>query len=72
MNWRAKPSFRENMGRKVIYSISALLLVFEIGLGIIVVNSGERQISASLAGIAALAAQVRDYSRPLPKLGRLP
>lgn len=59
------------MSRKVIYLISALLLVFEIGLSAIVVNSGERQISASLAGIAVLAAQVREYSRPLPKLGRL-
>ena len=59
------------MSRKVIYSISALLLAFEIGLSAVVVNSGERQISASLAGITVLAARVRDYSRPLPKLGRL-
>ncbi|NNE86170.1 MAG: hypothetical protein HKN28_19570 [Alphaproteobacteria bacterium] len=59
------------MSRKVIYSISALLLVFEIGLSAIVVNSGERQISASLAGIGTLAAQVREYSRPLPKLESL-
>jgi hypothetical protein len=56
------------MSRKVIYSISALLLVFEIGLSAMVVNSGQRQISASLAGVAA---QVREYARPLPKLGRL-
>jgi hypothetical protein len=71
MNWRAKTSFGQNMSRKVIYSISALLLVFEIGLSAIVVNSGERQISASLAGIATFAAQVREYSRPLPMLESL-
>lgn len=59
------------MSRKVIYSISALLLAFEIGFSAFVVSSGERQISASLAGVAALAAQVRKYARPLPTLGRL-
>ena len=59
------------MNRKVVLSISALLLVFDIGFTTVVINSGERRAAATFAGVAAIAALVRDYTRPFPTLGGL-
>lgn len=59
------------MSRKVTLSISILLILIEIGFSTAVLKSGERQLAASLNLIAELAAQIRDYTRPLPKLGKL-
>jgi hypothetical protein len=59
------------MSRKVILSISILLILIEIGFITTVLKSGERQLAASVTIITTLAAQIRDYTRPLPKLGKL-
>ncbi len=59
------------MSRKLIYSISAVLIIIEISVSAAVVRAGEQRLAASLAGVAAIVAQVREYTHPLPKLGRL-
>ncbi len=57
------------MKRKIVLSISVLLILVEIGAGTAVLKSGERQLAASFAGIAAVVALVRDYARPIPRFG---
>ena len=59
------------MNRKVVLSISAVLFAFDIGVTAVVLNSGERRAAAALEGVAAIAALVRDYTRPIPTLGGL-
>ena len=53
------------MKRKIVLSISALLIVAEIGFSAAIFTAGERQITASLARVIAL---VRELSRPIPKI----
>ncbi len=57
------------MKRKIVLSISALLILVEIGASTVVFKSGERQLVASFAGVAAIVALVRDYARPIPRFG---
>ena len=52
------------MPRKIILSLSAALILLEIGLSTALFTSGERQLAASLAGVIEL---VRELSRPVPK-----
>jgi len=52
------------MRRKIILSVSVVLIIVEVGFSTAVFTSGERQIAASLARVAAL---VRELSRPIPK-----
>jgi hypothetical protein len=51
--------------RKVTLSIAAVLIMFDIGFTAMAVDAGERRVTA---GVAAIAALVRDYIRPIPKL----
>ncbi len=57
------------MKRKVVLSISALLILVEIGASTAVIRSGERKLAASFAGVAAIVELVRDYARPIPRFG---
>ncbi|MFT5181499.1 MAG: hypothetical protein ACI8S3_001383 [Alphaproteobacteria bacterium] len=59
------------MSRKVVFSISALLLFVEIGIGTAALKSGERQFAESRASVAAIFELVRKYSRPFPRLRTL-
>jgi len=52
--------------RKIVITISALLIVFDIGLTVVVYDAGERQLAATLE---AVTTQVRDLLRPIPRLG---
>ena len=57
------------MNRKVVLFLSVLLLFIEIGIGAAMLISSAQQLSASRVGVATIFARVREYSRPLPKLG---
>jgi hypothetical protein len=54
------------MRRKIVLLISALLIVFDIGLTLAAFNAGERRLTATLEAVATL---VSDYLRPIPRLG---
>ncbi len=56
------------MKRKIVLSIAALLIVFDIGFTAAAINSGERRATAAREGAAAIGALVRNYIRPIPKL----
>ncbi len=60
------------MKRKFTLSIAALLIVFDIGFTAVAVDAGARRIAAAREGVATIVAFVRDYIRPIPKLGRRP
>ncbi len=57
------------MSRKIVLSISALLIVFEIGFTVAVYDAGERRLAATIEAAAEAVALVRDYVRPFPRLG---
>ena len=57
------------MNRKVFLSISALLIVVDIGVTAAVLSSGQRRLAVALEGAAAIAALLRDFTRPIPRLG---
>ena len=59
------------MRRKIVIIISALLIVFDIGFTVAMYGAGERQLAAAVEAAAEAVALVRDYIRPLPKLGGL-
>ena len=51
------------MKRKIILSISVLLILIEIGIGAALLDTGARQFSASLDRFIEF---VREISRPIP------
>ena len=54
------------MKRKIVITISVLLIVFDIGFTVAVYDAGERQLTATLEAVATL---VGDFLRPIPRLG---
>ena len=56
--------------RKIIYAVSGVLLVFELGLSGALISAGSRRLSPAFEGIAFITSVVREYARPIPRLDR--
>lgn len=57
------------MRRKIVIIISVLMVIFDIGITVAVYDAGERQLAAAVEAAAEAVALVRDYVRPIPRLG---
>lgn len=45
------------------------MVIFDIGITVAVYDAGERQLAAAVEAAAEAVALVRDYVRPIPRLG---